>query len=130
MEKIKATTEKIISFMEQHRHVEKINYPFSKSFPQYELAKKQMQWCGGLFSAQIKAKNIDEMEAFCNSLQRFLMAVSWGGHESLIMPSCSFYPKDNYDGSVFPFNLVRFYIGLEDAEVLIEDLKQAFSKIE
>ena len=70
------------------------------------------------------------------------MAVSWGGHESLIMPSCSFYPKESYDArpdesvspvgraSVFPFNLVRFYIGLEDAEVLIDDLKQAFSKIE
>ena len=73
---------------------------------------------------------IDEIETFCNSLKRFLMAVSWGGHESLIIPSCSFYPKESYDASVFPFNLIRFYIGLEEPEVLIEDLLQAFKIIE
>jgi cystathionine beta-lyase/cystathionine gamma-synthase len=129
MERIKTTTEKVIAFMEQHPQVESVIYPFSKSFPQYGLAKKQMLWCGGLFSAQIKARNMDEMEIFCNSLKRFLMAVSWGGHESLIMPSCSFYPKDKYDSSVFPFNLIRFYIGLEDAEVLIEDIEQALKRI-
>jgi cystathionine beta-lyase/cystathionine gamma-synthase len=57
------------------------------------------------------------------------MAVSWGGHESLIMPACSFQPKENYDNSVLPFNMIRFYIGLEEADILIEDLKQAFGKI-
>jgi cystathionine beta-lyase/cystathionine gamma-synthase len=130
MEQIKNTTLKVISFMESHPLVEKVNYPFLKSSVQYDLAKNQMQWCGGLFSAQIKVNSIDEVEAFCNGLQRFLLAVSWGGHESLIVPSCSFYPKESYDGSVFPFNLIRFYIGLEDAEVLIEDIQQAFKKFE
>ncbi len=129
MERIKNSTEKVISFMESHPQVERVNYPFSEKFPQYELAKKQMLWCGGLFSAQIKARSIDEMEVFCNSLKRFLMAVSWGGHESLIMPSCSFYPKESYNDSVFPFNLVRFYIGLEDADVLTADIQQAFERM-
>jgi len=129
LERIQATTEKIVAYMLQHQLVEKVNYPFSATFPQYDLAKKQMLWCGGLFSAQIKAKNIDQMEIFCNNLQRFLMAVSWGGHESLIIPSCSFYPKEHYDASVFPFNLIRFYIGLEEADILIADLEQSFKKI-
>jgi cystathionine beta-lyase/cystathionine gamma-synthase len=105
-------------------------YPFSKSFPQYELAQKQMAWCGGLFTAEIKAKDIDQIEIFCNSLKAFLMAVSWGGHESLIIPSCSFYPKNDYRGTAFPFNTIRFYIGLENVDYLLEDLKQAFQKIE
>jgi cystathionine beta-lyase/cystathionine gamma-synthase len=129
MERIKTSTEQIVAFMEQHPQVEKVIYPFAESFPQFKLAKKQMLWCGGLFSAQIKAKSVEEMETFCNSLQRFLMAVSWGGHESLIMPSCSFYPRESYNASVFPFNLVRFYIGLEDPQVLMTDLKQAFEGI-
>jgi cystathionine beta-lyase/cystathionine gamma-synthase len=47
----------------------------------------------------------------------------------LIVPSCSFYPKDSYDPSVFPFNLVRFYIGLEDPDVLIKDLEKALMKL-
>ncbi len=130
LERVRLTTEKIVAWMEQHPQVEKVIYPFSKSFPQHDLAQKQMTWCGGLFSAQIKTDSIAQMEVFCDSLERFLMAVSWGGHESLIMPACSFYPKDKYDSSVFPYNLVRFFIGLEDVEILTEDLKQAFKKIE
>ena len=78
----------------------------------------------------VKAKNIEQVELFCNSLQRFLMAVSWGGHESLIMPVCSFPAKPQEYGSAYPFNMIRFYIGLEDVESLKEDLKQAFKNIE
>ncbi len=130
LERTKATTDKIVAWLEQHPQVDKVLYPFSKTFPQYDLAKKQMLWCGGLFSIHLKAKDIDEVETFCNSLKRFLMAVSWGGHESLLMPACSFHPNKQYDDSVFPFNHIRFYIGMEEADVLIEDLKQAFAKIE
>jgi len=127
---IRATTEAVVAFMERHPQVERVLYPFSPSFPQYELAVQQMDWCGGLFTAQIKAKDVEQMEIFCNALKTFLMAVSWGGHESLIIPACSFYPKEDYRGSNFPFNTVRFYIGLENVDFLIEDLKQAFKKIE
>jgi cystathionine beta-lyase/cystathionine gamma-synthase len=130
LEKIRNTTEQLVAFMKNHPQVETIHYPFDKDFPQYDLAQQQMQWCGGLFTISIKAKNVEEVETFCNSLRAFTMAVSWGGHESLIMPTCSFYPKEHYDHSVFPFNMVRFYIGLEEPEFLITDLKQAFKKIE
>lgn len=127
---VRKTTEAVVAFMENHPQVEKVIYPFSKSFPQFELAQEQMTWCGGLFTAEIKAKDSEQVELFCNSLQTFLMAVSWGGHESLIIPACSFYPKDDYRGSTFPFNTIRFYIGLENVDFLLQDLKQAFKKIE
>jgi cystathionine beta-lyase/cystathionine gamma-synthase len=127
---IQKTTEAVVAFMENHPQVEKVIYPFSKSFTQFELAQEQMTWCGGLFTAEIKAKDTEQIELFCNSLETFLMAVSWGGHESLIIPACSFYPKDDYRGSTFPFNTIRFYIGLENVDFLLQDLKQAFKKIE
>jgi cystathionine beta-lyase/cystathionine gamma-synthase len=127
---IQKTTEAVVAFMENHPQVEKVIYPFSKSFTQFELAQQQMTWCGGLFTAEIKAKDTEQIELFCNSLETFLMAVSWGGHESLIIPACSFYPKDDYRGSTFPFNTIRFYIGLENVDFLLQDLKQAFKKIE
>jgi len=130
LQRVAESTTKVVEFMENHPQVESMIYPFSESFPQYELAKRQMQWCGGLFTVTIKAKNIDEVETFCNNLTAFSMAVSWGGHESLIIPSCSFFPKGQYDASVFPFSMIRFYIGLEDVDFLIENLKQAFKKIE
>jgi len=55
-------------------------FPFHPSFKQYELAKKQMQDAGGLFSIVLKVKTLDEVEKFCNSLKHFFLAVFWGGH--------------------------------------------------
>lgn len=123
VERSSQSTMKIVNWLESHPKVEKVIYPFSKSHPQNDLAKKQMISCGGMFSMLIKAKNIEEVEIFANSLKRFLFAVSWGGHESLVLPVCAL-PNNS-----LPFNLMRFYIGLEDPELLMEDMNQAFEKI-
>jgi len=120
MQQIGNTTLQIVSWLEQHAQVEKVIFPFSESFPQYQLAKEQMTWGGGLFSIQLKVNTIDQVETFCNSLQCFLMAVSWGGHESLIIPACAFGSQ-----SEMPVNFVRFYIGLEETDILLKDLAQA-----
>jgi cystathionine beta-lyase/cystathionine gamma-synthase len=62
-------------------------------------------------------------------LNHFLLACSWGGYESLAFPVCAFTDtKDEY-GYETPWNLVRIYIGLEDADELIADLKQALDKV-
>lgn len=129
LKKVQETTEKVVEFLANHPKVEQVNYPFLASNPQYELAKKQMQWCGGLFSIQVKAKTIAEVEKFADSLNVFLLGVSWGGHESLAYPACAAMAEDTYK-SHFPFNLVRIYCGLEEPEYLIEDLKQALEKLD
>ncbi len=129
LERIQASTAKVVAFMESHPLVERVIFPFSDSFPQKDLAQAQMQWCGGLFTAIIKAGSVEKAEQFCNSLKCFLMAVSWGGHESLIMPACSFRKRNETNLAGLPFNMIRFYIGLEDPEMLIADLKHAFEII-
>src|ERR1700690_2211917 len=86
LEKISDTTLKIVDYLKRHEKVESVIFPFDKDFPQYKLAKQQMEGACGLFSFVIKANSIDEIEKFCESLQHILMAVSWGGHESLIIP--------------------------------------------
>lgn len=116
---------KITEYLAQHPKVERVLYPFHPSFPQYELARKQMTGAGGLFSVYLKTETLAEAEAFFHRLKRFLLAVSWGGHESLVMPSAAFYNIPGRPDTTVPFNLVRFYIGLEDPDWLIEDLKQA-----
>lgn len=115
----------IATYLEQHPKVERVLHPLLPSFPQYELAKKQMTGAGGLFSVYLKAGNIERVEAFIGRLRRFLMAVSWGGHESLALPMAGFYNIPGRPDSSQPWNLVRFYIGLEDPQWLIEDLEQA-----
>jgi cystathionine beta-lyase/cystathionine gamma-synthase len=128
MERVCNTTKKVVDFLASRPEVERVLFPFHPSFPQYELAKKQMKDAGGLFSAIFKAKSIHEVEAFCNSLKRFYMAVSWGGHESLVIPSIVSIKPEDFNPFEPNHRLIRFYVGLEDADYLIEDLKQALGQ--
>ncbi len=94
---------------------------------QTDMAIKQMQKPTGLFSVRLAVNEITKIELFVNSLRQFRIEVSWGGHASLVFPAASFderRAKDGYTG-----NLVRLYIGLDDADSLISDLEQAFKKI-
>lgn len=119
----------LIEKLENHPKVEKIWYPFHHSFPQRELAMRQMRGCGGLFSVQFKAESPERMEAFIHRLRRFLMAVSWGGHESLIIPTIGFYDIPGRPNPPMSWSFVRFYIGLEDPTWLWEDLEEALGEL-
>jgi cystathionine beta-lyase/cystathionine gamma-synthase len=125
MDRVAATTALVVDYLVSHPKIEKVIYPFHPSHPQYELAKKQMRQGTGQFSLMVKAEHISEVERFCNRLKRFLMACSWGGYESLIFPICTLYDSNNYSKTTLPWNFIRFYVGLEEPEVLITDLKQA-----
>lgn len=70
-----------------------------------------------LFSVEFNA-DIEGLNAFVDRLNCFFIAVSWGGHESLALPIDA-----DYLGEKCP--LVRFYIGLEEADFLIKDIEQA-----
>lgn len=120
----------IATWLEQQPQVERVLHPFLPSFDQYDLAKKQMSGCGGLFSAYFSASSKERMETFIHRLRRFLMAVSWGGHESLALPTIGFYDIPGRPDSSLPWNLVRFYIGLEDPQWLMEDLAQALKALD
>ncbi|MEO6758932.1 MAG: PLP-dependent aspartate aminotransferase family protein [Saprospiraceae bacterium] len=119
----------LIDKLDRHPKVERIWYPFHQDFPQLELAKRQMRGCGGLFSAQFKTDSEAKMEAFINRLRRFLLAISWGGHESLIVPTLGFYHLPGRSQPPSPWTFVRFYIGLEDPEWLWEDLEAAMEEL-
>lgn len=111
------TTLKIIDYLSNSPKIEQIWYPFSKNGHQLELAQKQMKMPMGMFTIALKNRDISAIKKFCESLQNFLIAVSWGGHESLIMPKCAFVEANDPQA-----NMVRFYIGLEEANVLLEDI--------
>ena len=129
LEHITKTTWKVIEFLQQHPKVEEVVFPFDKNFPQYNLAKQQMQGACGLLSFYTKANSIDELENFCESLQHILMAVSWGGHESLIIPKCAGMKRERFTAANKDHRMMRLYVGLEEADYLINDLEQAFEKI-
>jgi len=128
LERITRTTNDVISFLKQHQKVESVIFPFDESFPQYELAKKQMKGACGLFTMILKMKRREEIVKFCESLEHIMMAVSWGGHESLVIPKCAGIKDTDFDLNNSEHRYVRMYVGLEDSDYLIEDLAQALDK--
>ena len=127
LERISETTKKVVSYIKNNDKVEEVLFPFDDQFPQHELAKKQMSGAGGLFSFVLKAKKIKEIENFCNSLKHILMAVSWGGHESLIIPGAASIKENEFDANNRDHRMIRLYVGLEDADYVIEDLERGFA---
>jgi len=130
LERIERTILQILPYLQQHPRIDRVIYPLDPTFKQYELAKKQMTGAGGLLTFSIKAQDCHTIETFCNSLKHILMAVSWGGHESLIIPKCAGMKPENFDAANPEHRLLRFYVGLESADYLIQDLEQAFLAIQ
>ncbi len=127
MDRISNTTEEVVAFLEKHEKVEKVLYPGSNTYEQNDLANKYLKKSGGLFTLKLKTKDISEVEKFCNHLSKFKLACSWGSYESLIFPACVTYQGKNKPPE--DQNMIRFAIGLEEKNGLIQDLSQALSLI-
>ena len=128
LERINQTTKQVVEFIKNHPAVSSIIYPFDESFDQYQLAKQQMKEAPGLFTFYIKAASRQEVVTFCESLLHIQMAVSWGGHESFLLPKCAGIRDEDFDTANKEHQMIRLYVGLEEAGYLIGDLKQAFEK--
>jgi cystathionine beta-lyase/cystathionine gamma-synthase len=119
MEHISRATEQLITYLKTKPKISRIYYTFLPVNEQFELAHQQMKKGTGLFTIEVNS-SVNAIEKFCNSLSYWRMAVSWGGFESLIIPSCSFVRPGLY--SALSDNLIRFSVGLESADVLISDI--------
>ncbi len=137
IERITKSTAEVVAYMKQHPKVESVLFPFDESFPQYELAKQQMKGACGLFTFVLKTNKMGSppdcragIVKFCESLRHIMMAVSWGGHESLIIPKCSGILPAEFDPANKEHRYVRMYVGLEEPKYLTDDLGQALDKMD
>ncbi|MBL0234417.1 MAG: aminotransferase class I/II-fold pyridoxal phosphate-dependent enzyme [Chitinophagaceae bacterium] len=130
IERITRSTAEVVAFMKQHPQVDTLLFPHDPGFPQYELAKKQMKGACGLFTFSLKNKGRQSIVKFCESLKHVLMAVSWGGHESLVIPKCAGMKASDFDDSNESHHYIRMYVGLEEPEYLINDLNQALASLD
>lgn len=114
-------------FLSDSGFAQKVIYPGLKDHPQHELAKKQMRGFGGMVSADFGT--LENAKKVLNNVKIFTLAESLGGVESLISHPASMthasVPKEERDKMGLTESLVRFSVGIEDIEDLIEDLKQA-----
>jgi len=118
---------KIARFLESHPKVDWIKYPGLESHPQYELAKKQMTGFGSMMSFGLKG-GYEAGKKLMDNVHLALLAVSLGGVETLIQHPASMthaaVSKENKLTAGITDDLVRFSVGIEDVEDIIQDLSQ------
>lgn len=123
-------TKEVVTFLNCHPEVTTLFYPGLESHPQHELAARQMSDFGAMVSFSLKDDSIEAASAFMSRTKIFTLAESLGGVESLISHPASMthgsIPRDVRIKAGLSDSLIRLSIGIEDAEDLIEDLKQAF----
>lgn len=122
----------IAEFLENHPKSEKVIYPGLKSFPQHELARKQMKGYGGMITFFLKG-GIEESKKFLENTKLFSLAESLGGVESLIehpaIMTHASVPAEQRKKLGIHDNLIRISVGIEDVDDLKEDLSNALEKI-
>jgi methionine-gamma-lyase len=122
----------VAKFLESHENVVKVNYPGLERFPQYELAKKQMDMPGGMIAFEVKG-GLEAGKKLLNSLELCVLAVSLGDCETLIQHPASmthspYTPEERAEAGISE-GLIRISVGLEDPEDIIEDLKQGLDRL-
>ncbi len=124
--------QKVAEFLEGHPAVESISYPGLKSFPQYELAKKQMKLPGAMIAFELKG-GLEAGRKLMNTVELCTLAVSLGDCETLIQHPATMthspYTPEERAASGISEGLVRLSVGLEAAEDIIGDLKQALDAL-
>jgi methionine-gamma-lyase len=119
---------KVARFLEAHPKVAWIKYPGLESHPQYELAKTQMTGFGSMMSFGLKG-GYEAGKKLMDNVHLALLAVSLGGVETLIQHPASMthagVSKENKIEAGITDDLVRFSVGIEDVEDILDDLKSA-----
>ncbi|MGX4687578.1 trans-sulfuration enzyme family protein [Vagococcus sp. JNUCC 83] len=130
MDKQEENTKKIIKFLENHERVAQVYYPGSSSKKEEEIQQRQASGMGAVFSIELVPEA--SAEKFVNALHIINLAVSLGGVESLVCHPASM-THDYYNPALrqkigITEELLRFAIGIENPNDLIQDLEQALSK--
>lgn len=114
----------VAAWLEQRPEIDVVHHISLPSFSQRELYNRYLGHSGGLFSFEPKVQEPERIKAFCDKLKLFSRGVSWGGHESLVVPlpiQALGMPEQRW--------LIRLYCGLEESEDLIRDLTEALPEL-
>jgi cystathionine gamma-synthase len=126
------TARKVAEFLEAHPKIDRVYYPSLPSHPDHEVAMRQMTGFGGVVSFEV-AGDLETTGQFIDRCRIPYIAASLGGVESLIeQPALvSYYELSTEERLAVGIkdNLVRFAIGIEDADDIIEDLANALDGI-
>ncbi len=129
LDRHRENAKKIAEFLSKNKKI-KLLYPYKKNSHNFRMWKKYYSGASGLMGLKIKAKKINSVRKFVNSLKLFGYGYSWGGFESLVLHQ-EFRETGNrkFMSLSKDEHLVRLHIGLEDPSDLIADIKQALKHL-
>jgi len=115
----------IATWLKSRDEIEEVYHPALAGAPGHEIWKRDFNGASSLFSVTLNPCSDDAILAMLDHLEYFGLGVSWGGFESLVLP---FNPHTYRSTGTWREDRlsIRFYIGLEDPEDLIVDLKAGF----
>jgi cystathionine beta-lyase len=120
---------KVAEFLKAHSKVDKVYWPGFEDHPNHEIAKRQMRDFGGMISFSLVGNDLSDANDIVEKVKVFSLAESLGGVESLCGHPATMthaaIPKEEREKAGVVDSLIRLSVGVEDAEDLIEDLKQA-----
>jgi cystathionine beta-lyase len=131
VEKHNANAQLIAEYLQKHSSVRKVYYPGLKDHPGHRIAREQMHGFGGMISFELRP-DLDAI-TFQKSLKMIKPSMSLAGVEStILMPSVTSHglltPEERAEIGISD-HLLRFSVGIEDQEDIIDDLEQAFDAI-
>jgi methionine-gamma-lyase len=120
----------LATFLESHGKVERVYYPMLPSHPQHALAARQMTGGGGMICFEVRG-GMDAALQLISSVETIKLAVSLGGVTSLITHPASMthnlLPREEREAAGITDGMLRFSVGVEDAEDLQTDLEKALA---
>lgn len=123
--------ERVAHFLVQHPKVDNVYWPGFESHPGHAIAKQQMRGFGGMISFSLVGNNKEDAFNVVGKVKVFALAESLGGVESLVGHPATMthgaIPKEEREKVGIVDSLIRLSVGVEDADDLIEDLKQALA---
>ncbi len=124
-----ATALALCGWLRGQPQVERVLYPALEDDPGHALWKRDFTGASGLFSAVLKPVSESAFAAMLDGLKLFGMGFSWGGYESLVLPT---NPGDYRTATTWPSPgpTLRIHAGLEDARDLIADLQAGFKRLD
>lgn len=121
------TAMQVTQWLQSRPEVARVLYPALPGDPGHALWKRDFNGATGLFGIELKPCSAEQVAAMVDHYELFRLGYSWGGYESLVMLSqiANIRSVKNWTGGP----LVRFHVGLEDADDLIADLEAGFKRL-
>ncbi len=115
----------VAHWLRNRAEVKQVLHPGLPGAPGHDLWRRDFTGACSLFGVEFKPEfSVEASHTFCEALQLFGIGASWGGYESLAVPTTGFITRTAGSGS-FEGPVVRLHIGLEDVADLLADLDQA-----